>query len=170
MFSVLDNLIPTVPPFSGEAIAQTATETKATTAPPPSPDVGQPLLVGSGFVVGGAVMWAAIAKLIEKYGSTTIEARQQKTSQELAQARSVSEFYLKEADRDSKTINETLNLFVTKHLDSTTQIFDLYYALLEEYKSLREETKIKNERIASIESLLKDIIAVLNIKERQNKL
>ncbi len=165
----LDDLIPIIKSyFDPTAIAQT--DTRAVIAQPTTPsDAGSPWVVGGSFAIGGAALWAAMAKLLEKYGNSALSTREQKVRQELDQTKSISEFYLNEANRDSKTINDTLNLFVAKHLDTTQQMFDLYYLLLEKYKVLEEKSETQEKHIAAMELLLKDMLAVMQMRDRQNK-
>lgn len=146
------------------ALAQTETKQIQPTPIAAPPD---PVFIGGSFAIGGAVIWAAVGKLIEKYGSSAIESRQQKLGQELAKERNISEFYLKEADRDSKTINDMLMTLLTGHLSNTTQLHDLYYELLKKYELLANEMEEKNNHIATMESTLKDILSVLNMAERK---
>lgn len=163
--------LPTVQAFfDQEAIAQTV-ENKTVGMPQTTvqQDNSSPLVAGGSFALGFIALWAVATKLLERFGNSAIDVRQQKITQELAQERNISDFYLKEANRDSETINTTLNTFVTKHLDSTTQLFDLYYNLVDEYKKLAEQDRIKSERLASMEIVLKDILVVLQMKERSRK-
>jgi hypothetical protein len=179
-----DGLIPTISPFVGEAIAQTQTETKTITAPPP--DIGQPLLIGTSFLGGAVILWGVAAKLIEKYGNSAIEAKQKEVDQkleeqkqDLQEQKQLSQFLLEQAKRDSGTINDTLKetskklfdiseIFVSKHLDSSKQYLDLYYQLDERIKTLEGRAQSANDRLLALETLLKDILAVLKMRERQN--
>jgi len=161
--------LPTIQPFFEQgAIAQTV-ENKQTAMPVNQSQSDNGLLQIGGAAVGGAAIFAVFAELLKKFGNNEIESRKQKIDQELKQERDVANFYLKQADKDAETINTTLNLFVTKHLDTTVQLFDLYYSLAEEHKNLKLAIGKYNERLESIEILLKDILAVLSMRDRQNK-
>ena len=169
------------------AIAQT-TESKSSVGMPnqePKND-NSGFVAGGSLVVGGIAVWAVVAKLLERFGNSAIDARQQEINAKLEQQRqevdeqkNLSKFFIDEAKRDSGTINETLDkttknlheisqIFITRHLTDTKQLWDLYYEQKAELTAIKEELKIKNERLESIESFLRDIFKVLQMRERNN--
>lgn len=171
-------------------LAQNNTETKAVIAENPNKSSASAIVEGGGIVVGGLVVsagvWAVISKLLERIGNSAIDARQkeidqklEQQKQDLLQQRELFDYFKSESAKDSSTLNETLRdaskklhdiaqIFVTKELDNSAQYKDLYYALLERQKKVEDELIATNSRLVAMESTLKDIFAVLRMKERQN--
>ena len=167
-----------------QIIAQSTVDTKAQSPVEPKPNV---LVEGGGVVLGGAVLWAVISKLLERFGNTAIDARQkeidqklEQQKQDLLQQRELFDYFKEESAKDSSTLNEALKqtsrqlhdiaqIFVTKELDNSAQYKDLYYALLERQKKVEDELAIANNQLVVLQSALKDIFNVLSMRERQNK-
>lgn len=171
-------------------LAQTNTESKAIIAENPNKSSASAIVEGGGIVVGGLVVsagvWTVISKLLERFGNTAIDARQkeleqklEQQKQDLVQQRELFEYFKSESAKDSSTLNEALRdstqqvrdiakIFVTKELDSSAQYKDLYYEFLKRMESMEEAFVPVISRQTATEALLKDILAVLKMKERQN--
>ncbi len=171
-----------------QLFAQNNTETKAVIAE--NSNKPSAIVEGGGIVLGGLVVsagvWAAISKLLERFGNSAIDARQKEVDQkleeqkqELEEQKKLSQFFIDRAQSDSKTVADTLErtstqlqkvseIVVAKYLNDNKQLWDIVYDQKAEIAAIKDELTRINENLLIVQSTLKDIFTVLKIKERQN--
>ena len=87
-------IVTTVPVSDKIIIAQAESRNTIAVPPQPQQDNTTPIFTGGGIVLGIGVLWTALAKFLERYGTSALDAREQKIKQELEQDRGIAEFYL----------------------------------------------------------------------------
>jgi len=174
--------------FLGEnAIAQTTGDKTNTGAPVELPQNSTnllPELLGAG--VGGAVLITAILKLFEKYSSNFIDGQQKKLNLEIESKKielelkkEVQLFDRKEIESKDALIQTVLNTALSSLTENARESREVYYRLLEKYEAsnklhqdvfaaIGDRINSQDKRLQSIEEIIKDILKVLQMRERNS--
>ena len=186
-FHVRDPLFSPLPPFEGEAIAQTPTETKAIVqsdskplAPPTQVDLNS---VAIAFVFGSGGLWLFLKTFGEKFGDSVLANR--KTQSEIIKSQSDIALSEKKADLDQtrelfnliletlkeerKTTKGILDILLTKYLSSTSEMSESVYTQQALLQSLIDRLNSQEKTLQEFSKNVNDIFRVLEMKTRQKE-
>jgi hypothetical protein len=182
--------LPKIIPIFAVVLLRNDSAIAQTVQPQPLPQP-QPYTVDTfsaiAILVSGATAVVAIApKLLEKWFGGAIEARQNKNDlhtlitksqaeleledekRKLESANELSNFYLESARESRKKQEELLTLFITKELDRSAQTNDQLYALIDNQRLMIARLEAIERQCMELGMSIKDIFAVLKIKERES--
>jgi hypothetical protein len=178
-------LVTTIPPFDGNAIAQTVGEGKPITPAAPKPsvsldqsDINSVIIAG---LLGSGALWIAIKTFGEKFGDTILTNRKNQSDivksqsdielnaekAKLEQAKELADFYLTTAKDSSETLKTITMLALSKVFETASQDHDINYSQQASLKDLIEQLTQLNTRQDKTEGRIHDILAALNMKDRE---
>ena len=180
--------IPTVQPFFVEpASAQTNENRNVIGVPsqqqPTQGSDGFTQLLGAG--VGGAVAATALFKMFERFGSNLIDGQKSKIALELRAKELELEAEKaeraaarKEEESKGELIKSTLNTALSNVYQGSRESREIYYALIKEiqegnilhqkgFADILDRLDVQDKRIEIMEYTMRDILNVLNMRERQ---
>ncbi len=170
--------IPTIQPFFAEAAIAQAVDNKSVIAVPsqPQPNSNQPPDAVSllGYVaLGVTALWGVGSQLIAKAGTVVIAAKEKKINQELSQDAAINDGYVRQADKSFEALISLLNTAIGNILQTSRESKEIFYLghdkvkentkAIEQLQSIIEQN---SKDIAKILQYQKDIMSVLNMKER----
>jgi hypothetical protein len=163
------------------AIAQTVQPHPVTQ---PTVQAIDPVTATGYILAAGLSIFTLLPKIVEKWFGQELEARQSKKQLEtlivksqadleledkqkqLEAARNLSDFYLETAKESQKSERGLLMTFVTKELTASEQTRDQLYDLIANQTKIISRLELIEESIQKNTITQKDILNVLNMKER----
>ncbi len=176
-----------ITPFSEDAIAQTVENKSVVAMPTTTPDNSNSIAQIGGAALGSSVVVVVILKMFERYGANVIDGQKSKLSLELRarelelEAEKAERLAARQEEtRKAALIESTLNTALTNVYQGARESREVYYLLsdkMTEYKkatsdgmdSLLEKIEEQDKKIEVLTQVLRDVLAVLNMKDRQNK-
>lgn len=143
------------------------------TTPQTAPVSIDPLTAAGYFLVIVVSGFAILPKVLGKYLDQLVDQKQKKTQQKLDEERTMADVFISRTDKSAQAIDEILKLSLTNNFDNLRQQIEINYEYQKIIGSLEDSIKQLAERIyrqegelESIAMQIKDIVNVLNMKER----
>ena len=181
-------LVSSLPPFEGDAIAQTPTETKAIIVQSDSKPLAPPTQVdwnsvAIAFLFGSGGLLLFLKTFGEKFGDSVLANR--KTQADIIKSQSDIDLSEKKADLDQtrelfnliletlkeerKTTKGILDILLTKYLSSTSEMSESVYTQQALLQSLIDRLNSQEKTLQEFSKNVNDIFRVLEMKTRQKE-